>query len=159
MDSWSTEDDAAVALAGYGANEPLVAALTFLHLLEDDRVSPALLRLAVTDESLAAWGDFETARAAVHEFGDWGVPSFARRPPGVADVAYVPVLAGVEQSSFNEAPQFCDALAVVTLVWNPTWEAWLVHALGDAARPEQTPRTETEAVPRFTGDHITTATF
>lgn len=123
--------------------DPFRIALLFLSCLAGSNEDPELqdaLRLLVTPESRAGFGDFRSARERLASIDRWAVgdcPVPAFQDP---EVVYVKLLSGVVVSFRVESEQLVLAAAVITLVWRSQPQRWMVHAFGPPEPPSQVPR-------------------
>jgi len=147
--TWSAADDAHAAISGYGPEEPLLTAFTFLQGI-DNRLSRDEMSATVTPESIDAWGDFSVIRDALAEIGDWGVGSYPEPAPTASDVAYVKILANVPEVYQQQETASVAIAAWITLVWRPEAGIWLVHAFGNALDPTDVPRSSPGVAPDYT---------
>lgn len=147
---WGPDDDAHAAVAGYGPNEPFLSATTFLAGVSDDATTPEELRVIVTPESFAAWGDLSAIRDYLADLGDWGVGSYPNPAPGAPDVAYVKILRDVAQTYQVESDGLVPVAALLTLIWRPEFGLWLVHSIGGVADVSTLPRTSPGVAPAYT---------
>lgn len=141
--------DDATAAANVSQNDdphdPVAIGLAFVNALSgDELVDPSVL---VTPESIGAWGDFGAAREALLAIEGRGFGSIADRAVDAEDVAYFKILAHVDQSFRVTEGDVVMMAGVVTLVWRPEFDRWMVHALGDRLRPEDVPRTSPDNAP------------
>ncbi|MCK2025087.1 hypothetical protein KZC56_02155 [Microbacterium sp. SSW1-47] len=143
-ESWTEEDDAAVAFELLPAWHPSVFFDAFRAGMQrfDETIEEIARAGFVTPESVDDWGDFTRAReiansnlkVSLHAL--WAVDA-----PDVAYVRLVDTPAWIA-SDLRRVP----AAAHATLVWRPEiavvpGSAWRLHALGDAVPPWLVPRT------------------
>jgi hypothetical protein len=60
---------------------------------------------------------------------------------GAPDVVYFKIMGGVTQPYQALDDQPVDVAAIITLVWRPERNQWLVHGMGQYIPPDQVPRT------------------
>ncbi len=137
-DGWSRADDLAFRIEVAGSRHPLRAAMRFIAaLVRADPIDTRTLKAIVTPESRAGWGDFSGVRRLIDGIE---APGFASHIPHTApedaDVAQVFIVSGVTAVTDLEPGDYVDAKAVMTLVWRPEVDGWLVHGLGAAIAPE-----------------------
>ncbi|WP_141677859.1 hypothetical protein [Microbacterium oleivorans] len=150
-DSWDASDDAAASIAGYGLTEPFLPALAFMELIQQDPLDVEKFSDVVTPESLAAWGDFSEAQAAVEAVQDWGMGSYPEPAADAPDVAYVKILRNEPEARQETADRVVYPALWLTLVWRPEYGMWLVHALGGRpSDPDDVPRSSPGVAPDYT---------
>ncbi|HEY9263349.1 MAG TPA: hypothetical protein VIQ11_01945 [Mycobacterium sp.] len=141
---WTAFDTEQVNMAAMGVRHPLTTALAFMDALGDPVANLELLGNLVTPESRTRWGDFSAAKAALDAIDEPGYGSIVNRLPGAPDVGYFKILSGVSKGYEVTEERAVMVPAVVTLVWRPEATAkflpepgmWLVHQIGDPAKPE-----------------------
>lgn len=138
---FADEGEAAAALPEPSLTDPVSVGMMFCNALEDHRHYRNALLSLTTPESHAAWGDFAEAARAYSEIPDPGFGSRANLAVGAPDVAYFKIISGVDRPYQVLDDQPLNAAAIVTLVWRPEWQQWLVHAMGLSLAPEDVPRT------------------
>ena len=138
---FTSHEEAEAALPEPSLRDPVSVGMMFLNALEDHvRYYNALLTLT-TPESHPAWGDFSNAAEMLRSIDDYGVGSMANEAVGAPDVAYIKILRGVTEPYEVVDAQPVMAAAIMTLVWRPELDRWVVHGIGDSLLPEQVPRT------------------
>jgi hypothetical protein len=138
---FTSREEAEAALPGPSLRDPLSVGMMFLNALEDHVHHPNALLTLTTPESHPAWGDFSETAEMLRSIDDYGVGSVANRAVDAPDVAYVKVFRGVTQPHQVLDEQPVPAAAVMTLVWRPELDRWVVHAMGGSLPPEYVPRT------------------
>ena len=138
-DDWSPADDLAFRIEVAGSRHPLRAATKFIAALAlADPIDTGALEAIVTPESRATWGDFTAVRRLIDGIEAPGFAShIPRSTPEDADVAQVFIVTGVTAVTNLEPGDYVDATAVMTLVWRPEVDSWLVHAVGAPVAPDQ----------------------
>lgn len=121
--------------------DPVSVGIMFCEALEDHERYSVALRMLTTPESHPAWGDFSDAACAYREIPEPGFGSRANLALGAPDVAYFKILRNVNRSYQVLDDQPIGFAAVLTLVWRPERQQWLVHAMGQSLLPEEVPRT------------------
>ena len=106
----------------------------YMALTRDGGTDVGELRRLVTPESLNAWGDFSTARAAL-----LGCGMTSRADIPAPDVAYVKFVSDPSQALVADSEVMIMVRAVATLQFRPGSGRWLVHQLGDYCLPEDLP--------------------
>lgn len=142
---WTDKDTAAVHAEGLPFTHPVRAVQAFIGALQsDDPQAAEALRSLVTPESLAAWGDFSSAR----EFANrrLRISLAARQDTKATDVAYVK-FAPDEGDWIHPGVTDDNVAAWATLVWRPEISAWgplacwRLHQIGPWVLPSELPRT------------------
>ncbi len=137
----TSDEEAARALPEPSLTDPVAVSLMFCNALEDPaHYRNALLNLT-TPESHNAWGDFSVAAEFLQSIEDRGYGSMINKAAGTQDVGYFKVLSGATESYQVLDEQPVLVAAVLTLVWRPERNQWLVHSIGDPLLPEDLPRT------------------
>lgn len=125
----------------FDMNNPSHVGMGFAISLDDPTMEPRDLALFVTPESLAAWGDFSSARDLYLSIEDPAFASGGQRATNDDDVHYVAIMRGVKEGYQNTGGEaLVDAAAILTLVWRPSFGRWMVHAIGDYVHPSEIPR-------------------
>ncbi|WP_448059973.1 hypothetical protein [Cellulomonas hominis] len=144
---FTSSEEAEAALPEVAFDDPASVALLFVKALFDPETNAVALDYLVTPESRAAWGDFTEAAQMLAEIEDAGFGSNINRAHDAPDVGYLKILRGVSQSYQVTDGQLVMAAAVVTVVWRPEYERWMVHSIGDYLKPEDVPRTSPGSAP------------
>lgn len=140
----TSEEEATAALPEPSFTDPVSVSIMFCNGLKDPVYwRNALLNLA-TPESHNAWGDFSSASEFLRSIEEAGYGSEVNIAEGAPDVAYFKIMRGITQSYQVLDAQPVLAAAVLTLVWRPEFNQWLVHSVGEPMRPEELPRTATD---------------
>lgn len=148
-DEWTVEDDAAVAVAGLGPENPMFGVFAFMSGLSDLEVHRDAMRSVVTPESKDRWGDFAEFAAILESAKPWGLGSMANPSVDAPDVAYAKILPGVTETYQNADYIVTPFVGVFTLVWRPEAGFWMIHHFGDYVAPEFVPRTSPGVAPTY----------
>lgn len=123
---------------------PLAVAAAFATGVEDPVHYRAGLLALTTPESHAAWGDFaRVADLLVNHGLATGViqalDEIGERTPDVVYVRFVD-MAGMGDFSYVADGEVLLDAQVLSMVWRPEFDSWLIHSIGDYLRPEELPR-------------------
>lgn len=117
-------------------SSPIAVAGKFYDALLDHTNCLVTLQDVVPPELLDDWGDFSTGAEFVRGIPDGGLAHYAEyAAPGVA---YIGVLSGIREemvAAGGETP----VEAIITLVWRPDQDSWLVLSIGSRVPPELIP--------------------
>ncbi|WP_029267401.1 MULTISPECIES: hypothetical protein [unclassified Microbacterium] len=151
FESWTDEDDAAVAFESLPAWHPALFFDAFrVGMQRFGENAEAIARGGfITPESEAEWGDFTRAREIANS--DVKVSTTALWAADAPDVAYVRLV----NTDRWISPDLRDIPAAMhaTLVWRPEIaiipnSAWRLHAIGEPLPPWLVPRTSPGFDPR-----------
>jgi len=150
FESWSEEDDAAVAYDSLPHWHPSVFVDTFRTCIKDPIGSNLELarRAFITPESESTWGDFSQARR-VFALG----LKISMRPLWAIDAPDVTCVRLVETDRFFVPGDLVPATSHATLVWRPEiaivpGSSWRIHAIRQPVHPIDLPRTAPGYDPR-----------
>lgn len=138
---FGTEQESRDALPEPSLDDPVSVALLFVRGLGDPVEYRDALDFLVTPESRPAWGDFTAAAGRYAAIQDPGFGSMINLAEGAEDVGYFKILSNVTTSYEVLDDQLIAFAAVITLVWRPEFDRWMVHSIGDYVKPEDLPRT------------------
>jgi len=139
-------------MGGMASTDPLTIATTFLSLVLNGPAAVGHVLRLVTPESATAWGDFSAVRGRLEEIGSWGLGTYAVSEENTRDVAYVKILPDVSTAFRVRGDAVVDVAALITLVWRPETQSWLVHAFGGYVPAARVPRTSPDAAPPYARD-------
>lgn len=139
----AADEEALDALPEESLTDPVSVGVMFCNALVDDHVHyrTALSNL-VTPESLEAWGDFSEPAAFLKGLPDMGYGSMVNEAVGAPDVVYFKIIGDVPTSYQVIDAQPIEVAAVLTMVWRPEYNQWLIHSIGEYLQPEEVPRTD-----------------
>lgn len=132
---------------GLASTDPLAVATTFLSLVLSGPAAADHLSRLITPESATAWGDFGAVRGRLAELGNWGLGTQAVGEGTTRDVAYVKILSDLSSAFRLRGDDVVSVAALITLVWRPEAQSWLVHAFGGYVPATRVPRTSPNAAP------------
>ncbi|GAB3535814.1 hypothetical protein GCM10027403_14540 [Arthrobacter tecti] len=128
------------ALPNGSLQDPVAVGMMFVNALADHRHYEIALSRLVTPESLPYWGDFSEIAEHVASIENWGFGSIANEAVGDPNVRYCKLMSGVESSFQVTDAQIINAASIITMVWRPEYDQWMVHAMGsEYLRPEEVP--------------------
>ena len=127
------------------ARYPLSVAAAFLAGVDDPLHFRSGLLNITTPESHGAWGDFEGVKDRLIDHGLASGVKKALDENGepTPDVVYVRFvnMTGMGDFSYVSDGEVLVDVQVLSMVWRPEVDSWLIHGLGNYIRPEELPRT------------------
>lgn len=127
----------------FDLSNPLSVGILFLQMLSMDLVfyRQALLNVT-TPESWPAWGDFSEVADMVRDLAFSTTIEHPRDGVGniADDVAYVKLFEGFD-GAFVVRGEYVIPGKIISLVWRPEYDRWMVHGVGWPLLPEELPRT------------------
>jgi len=121
--------------------DPAVVGELFMIALRDPNENANTLDFLVTPESRPRWGYFEAAYRWTQGIEGLGWGNMPLPAVGDPDVVYMAVHSGVPEEGFTqEGDDIFLGPGVVTMVWRPEVDRWMVHDIGNYVRPEEVPR-------------------
>lgn len=116
-------------MASIPEGDPTGLTIGIIAALGDSPDEGELVRLVVTPESLASWGDFSDVAHALKEVNG-NVTGTPRQFPGVTDVALVYLLTRDSPFGHIAKPQPVEIAFVFTWIWRPELGGWRLHHFG-----------------------------
>lgn len=111
----------------------------FIEAIKDPVANAVALDMLVTPESRRDWGDFQQAHRWFASIQNLAYGDQPKAAVGDPDVVYMSLHRDEPVSYRNIGEDIRVGPGVITLVWRPQIDRWMVHHVGDYVRPEQVP--------------------